>query len=171
MVEGERINVPNRCVMGARSGRRHGWAGWEILCGFWGVDFSRCTLFPGFYAMLCINQAFTGECKFSVALLTSVASQPHVNSRAGFNVATSHYRWFEIPTGAGWTADNAQKKIRESCRSQGGAPPSPHTEAEFQAVVTEMTDAPGSKDLVTRDRTDHFVPQKCHTFSHISRIP
>ena len=32
--------------MGARSGRRHGLAGREILCGFWAVDSSRCTLCP-----------------------------------------------------------------------------------------------------------------------------
>ena len=38
----------NSCLLDVdvRSGSRHGLASREILCGFWGVDSSRCTLCP-----------------------------------------------------------------------------------------------------------------------------
>ena len=49
---GEGINVPNRCVMGARSaGRRQGGAVWEILCGFWEGRFVRYA----FLFVLCLQ--------------------------------------------------------------------------------------------------------------------
>lgn len=114
------------------------------------------TRYVKFFAMECANRKWDLDCKFTVALITSVSSVPKINEKAAWG-APSQYRY--IANDSIFAANNGLTKIREYCRRWGGAPATAHDDIEWDAIRMELQQHTGSTDayLLLHDTSGSFL--------------